>query len=239
MLGPHFLRENDGVLLKGTPMRPRHPAPILLVITAAAALSLAACADYAPAGSGGASTETAVPPPSPAPTSAPTPAGMVTYTFPDGRLSFAHPADWRVVHEQVSASPPVETAAVIDANGAGRVNIYYSQVGDAVAGPDARFVLAADPVPGLVSHTVPTPHSSFFADHVNGAVEYRMGLTAGLPVSPDGKVQNGPVMLGDRILAADVLFTGPPFANDEAAKAWYWGGDGQKLKALLMSFSYR
>ena len=46
-------------------------------------------------------------------------------------------------------------------------------------------------------------------------------------------------MLGDRILTADVLFTGPPFADDEAAKAWYWGGEGQALKSLLMSFTYR
>jgi hypothetical protein len=74
---------------------------------------------------------------------------------------------------------------------------------------------------------------------MNGAVQYRMGLTPGLPVSPDGKVQTGPVMLGDRILAADVLFTGAPFADDRAAKAWYWSGEGQALKAVLVSFSYR
>ena len=43
----------------------------------------------------------------------------------------------------------------------------------------------------------------------------------------------------DRVLTADVVFTGQPFANDEEAKAWYWGTEGQALKALLMSFSYR
>lgn len=66
-----------------------------------------------------------------------------------------------------------------------------------------------------------------------------MGLTAGLPVSPDGEVQNGPIMLGDRVLTADVVFPDPPFANDEEAKAWYWGAEGQALKAVLMSLSYR
>jgi hypothetical protein len=66
-----------------------------------------------------------------------------------------------------------------------------------------------------------------------------MELTAGLPISPDGKVQDGLIMLGDRVLTADVLFTAAPFANDEAAKAWYWGVEGQALKAVLMSFSYR
>ena len=66
-----------------------------------------------------------------------------------------------------------------------------------------------------------------------------MELTAGLPVSPDGQVREGPVLLGDRGLSADVLFSPQPFADDEAAKAWYWGAEGQALKAVLMSFSYR
>jgi hypothetical protein len=46
-------------------------------------------------------------------------------------------------------------------------------------------------------------------------------------------------MLGDRVLTADVLFTDSPFANDEAAKDWYWGDEGRALKSVLMSFSYR
>lgn len=65
-----------------------------------------------------------------------------------------------------------------------------------------------------------------------------MGLTAGSPVSPDGQVQYGPLKLGERILTADVLFTGQPFANDDAAKEWCWGDEGRALKAVLMSFSY-
>jgi len=144
-----------------------------------------------------------------------------------------------VEHEQVSSSPAVETATVLDGSGKQRINIYYSQVGDAQAGTADRYVLETDPVPGLVGQSVPTPHSSFFVDHINGAVRYRMGLTPGLPVSPDGKAQSAPVRLGDRILSADVLFAGTPFADDEAAKAWYWSGEGQALKAVLMSFSYR
>ena len=163
---------------------------------------------------------------------------MVTYTFPDGRLSFAYPEGWHVEHEQVLVSPPVETVTVHDAAGKGRVNIYYSEVGDATGGPATRFVLEADPVPGLLGRSVPTPHSSFYVDHVDGGVQYRMGLTPGLPVAPDGKVQYGLIMLGPRMLTADVLFTGAPFANDEEAKAWYWGSEGQTLKALLMSFTY-
>ena len=175
----------------------------------------------------------------PAATSSPVPAGPVTFTFADGRLSFAHPEGWRVEHEEVSASPTVETATVYDAGGNEQINIYYSQVGDATAGPATRFVLETDPVPGLIGHSVPTPSSSFFVDRANGATHYRMGLTPGSPISPDGKVQYGLVKIGDRILTADVLFTGEPFADDVAAKAWYWGDEGRALKSVLMSFSYR
>ncbi|MDQ0674774.1 hypothetical protein QFZ36_002335 [Pseudarthrobacter siccitolerans] len=227
-------------------MRPAHRAATFMALTAAAALTLTGCADGT-AGDSGSSNGTAAqraeasPPASiiPVATSSPAPAGPVTFTFADGRLSFAHPDGWRVEHEQVSASPAVETAAVFDASGNEQVAIYYSQVGDATAGNVSRFVLETDPVPGLVGAAVPTPSSSFFVDHALGAATYRMELTAGSPVSPDGQVQYGPIKLGDRILTADVLFTGPPFAGDEAAKAWYWGAEGQALKSVLMSFSYR
>jgi len=227
-------------------MRPARRATTYMALTAIAALTLTGCADGT-AGDGGSSNGPAAqavtqsPPASivPAATSSPVPKGPVTFTFGDGRLSFAHPEGWRVEHEQVSASPAVETATVYDASGNEQVAIYYSQIGDATAGDVSRFILETDPVPGLIGAAVPTPSSSFFVDHAFGTATYRMGLTAGPPVSPDGKVQHGLIMLGDRILTADVVFTGQPFANDEAAKAWYWGAEGQALKSVLMSFSYR
>ena len=226
-------------------MRPLNRAPILAAAAVAAVLSLAGCAAYAPSASNGASTGTAAPaatgspPSSSAPAPAPDPAAPVTFTFPDGRLSFEHPADWRVEVFEPSQSPYVGTATVYDAGGKDVVNVYYGTIADVVAGSANRTVLETDPVPGLVGHSVPTPHSSFFVDRSDGAAKYRMGLTAGLPVSPNGKVQDGLVLLGDRVLSADVLFTGQPFANDDAAKAWYWGAEGKALKAVLMSFSYR
>ena len=218
-----------------------------MALTAIAALTLTGCAE-GPAADGSSSSGTAAqtapaasPPASiiPVATSSPAPAGPVTFTFPDGRLSFAHPEGWRVEHEQVSTSPAVETATVYDAGGNEQVAVYYSQIGDATAGNVSRFVLETDPVPGLIGAAVPTPSSSFFVDHAFGTATYRMGLTPGSPVSPDGQVQYGLVMLGDRILTADVLFDGRQFANDEAAKEWYWGDEGRSLKALLMSFTYR
>jgi hypothetical protein len=218
-----------------------------MALTAVAALTLMGCAE-GPAADGSSSsgpaaqTAAAASPLAsiiPAATSSPVPKGPVTFTFPDGRLSFAHPEGWRVEHEQVSASPAVETATVYDAGGKEQVAIYYSEIGDATAGNVSRFILETDPVPGLIGAAVPTPSSSFFVDHAFGTATYHMGLTPGSPVSPDGQVQYGLVMLGDRILTTDVLLDGRQFANDEAAKEWYWGDEGRSLKALLMSFTYR
>jgi hypothetical protein len=167
------------------------------------------------------------------------PQGPEAFTFADGRLSFAYPAGWRVQHEQVSASPHVETATVLDASGKQQINIYYSQVGDVTAGNVSRTVIETDPVRGLIGASVPTPSSSFFIDRADGVTQYRMELTPGSPVSPDGQVQYGLVKLGDRILTAEVLFTEPRFEGDEAAQAWYWSEEGRALKSVLMSFSYR
>jgi hypothetical protein len=218
-----------------------------MALTAVAALTLAGCAAGSTAGDGGSSTGPAAqavtqsPPASivPAATTSPVPKGPVTFMFADGRLSFAHPEGWRVEHEQVSVSPAVETATVYDAGGYEQINIYYSQVGDATAGNVSRFILETDPVPGLIGAAVPTPSSSFYVDHAFGTATYRMGLTAGSPISPDGQVQYGLVRIGDRILTADVLFTEPRFAGDEAAQTWYWSDEGRALKSVLMSFSYR
>lgn len=228
-------------------MRSAQRSSFFLAAAAAAALSLAGCASDTSPGVSGPATEPAVqaattsPPASiaPAATSSPVPKGPATFTFADARLSFAHPEGWRVKHEQVSTSPAVETATVYDADGKEQINIYYSQVGDVTAGNVSRTIIETDPVPGLIGASVPTPSSSFFIDRADGVTHYRMSLTPGSPVSPDGQVQYGLVKLGDRILTADVLFTEPRFTGDEAAQAWYWSDEGRALKSVLMSFSYR
>ncbi|PNI08940.1 hypothetical protein CXX84_10235 [Arthrobacter sp. AFG7.2] len=237
-------------------MRPARRAATSMALTAVAALALAACAADTSVESAGSQAPEATAPVSgsPAPKAGspgataagkqPAPPGfhpdsLVTVSFPDGRLSFQHPKSWHVEFFQPSASPLVSTATVSDPTSQAKITIYTGNIADVVASNARRTVLEADPVPGLRGHSVPTPHSSFFVDRSGGTAQYRMGLTAGLPVSPDGKVQDGLVMLGDRVLTADVVFTGQPFANDEEAKAWYWGAEGQALKAVLMSLSYR
>lgn len=180
---------------------------------------------------------------SPPPSSAPPPAATepVTYTFPDGRLSFDHPAGWRVEHAGDPASPSAVNWAVYDASGSEQVRIFYSEVGGATAGPLTRTVFYSEPVPGLQGHTgLAAAHASFFVDNIYGEPHYRMALTSGAAFSQDGRQAADVVIVGgNRVLAASVVFTGGPFASDDAAKTWFGGEEGQALKALLMSFSYR
>lgn len=197
-------------------------------------------------------TTTSSPPPAAAsqtpavagpPSSATVPAAAapVTYTFPDGRLSFAHPAGWRVEPAGDAESPSAVNWTVYDASGSERVRIFYSEVGGAATGPLTRTVFYSEPVPGLQGHSGPAVvHASFFVDNIYGEPHYRMALTGGAAVSPEGGQAADVVIVGgNRVLAATVVFTGGPFAGDDAAKVWFGGEEGQALKALLMSFSYR
>lgn len=138
-------------------------------------------------------------------------------------------------------SPAVEHATVYDASGNEQIGIFYSEVGGAVAGPHTRTVFFSEPVPGLQGHSGPeTAHASFYVDHIYGDPHYQLSLTAGAAISSDGtEGADVAIIGGNRVLAASVVFTGGPFASDEAAKAWFAGAEGQTLKAVLMSFSYR
>lgn len=249
-------------------MRSARRVIFFVAATASAALSLTGCMANAEPGSGGTATgpasqsapapqpalpgvttspattpveeaAPAAPPPSSA--SAPAPAASVTYTFPDGRLSFTHPAGWRVAHSQGVESPSVEHATVYDAAGIEQIRIFYSEVGGAVAGPLTRTVFFSEPVPGLQGQSGPADtHASFYVDNIYGELHYKLSLTAGAALSPDGReVADAAIIGGNRILMAGVVFTGGPFAGDEAAKAWFAGAEGQALKEVLMSFSYR
>jgi hypothetical protein len=189
-------------------------------------------------------TAPAAPLPSAAPPSSSDPApapGPVTFTFADGRLSFTHPAGWRVEHSQDVASPAVENATVYDASGNEQITVFYSEVGGAVAGPHTRTAFFSEPVPGLQGHSGPeTAHASFYVDRIDGQPHYRLSLTHRAAISPDGTEGADVVIVGgNRVLAANVVFTGGPFASDAAAKAWFAGAEGQALKAVLMSFSFR
>ncbi|MGM9472031.1 hypothetical protein ACS5PJ_08495 [Pseudarthrobacter sp. YS3] len=170
--------------------------------------------------------------------SAPAPAGLATYTFPDGRLSFKYPAGWRVELFEASSSPFVGTATIYDAGGQRQAEIFTGVIADGVSSPVIRTVFESLPVPGLQGQPEPDGHYSFYVDNVNDVATYRMHLTPGTPVAGAEMGLPGLIRIGERVLIAEVTFIDNPFANDEDAKAWLAGAEGQALKALLMSMSY-
>ncbi|HJW00742.1 MAG TPA: hypothetical protein VJ617_16740 [Arthrobacter sp.] len=216
-------------------MRPAIRAPFTAALAFTAALTLTGCMASASPDSAGTAASPTTEGGQPA-SSAPGPAALATYTFPDG-ISFRYPADWRVELFEAGGSPFVGTATVYDAGGAKQATVYSGQIADGVTSPVTRTVFESLPVPGLQGQPAPAAHYSFYVDNVNDIAKYRMHLTAGAPIAGAEMALDGIIRVRDRVLVADVEFIDNPFAGDDAAKAWLASAEGQALKALLLSVS--
>lgn len=236
-------------------MRPAHRAPLVAALTAAAVLAVGGCGTP---GSGGTppSTVEAAPGPTsatPAPgasgpataagtepsASASAHAAAKTYTFPDGRVSFEYPADWRVELFTGEQTPPTSgTATVFDASGTAQATVYSGRFADGVGYQVARTVFESEPVPGLAQQPTPAAHYSFYVDRTDDKPTYRMHLTAGAPETGSGSALDGIIRVGEGVLVAEVKFIDQPFASDAAAQSWLAGDEGQSLKRLLLSIAY-
>ncbi len=222
----------------------------MAALASAAALAVGGCGTPASGGTSSpatasgaapASSSAAPAPSAPAPTPpAPAAAASKTYTFPDGRLSFEYPADWRVELFTGEQKPATSgTATVFDAAGAAHATIYSGQAADGVSHPVMRTVFESAPVPGLGQQPAPAARYSFYVDRLGDSPTYRMHLTAGAPQPGDGTALDGIIRVGAGVLVAEVKFIEKPFASDAAARSWLAGVEGQSLKALLLSISYR
>lgn len=240
-------------------MRPAFRAPVVTAL-AAAALSLAGCGAMvaaAPSSSSPATSATASASPTPSasagggagaggaanPGTSPSPApaaDVKTFTFPNGHVSFKYPADWKVELFTGSGSPSDSaTATVVDAGGTKQATVYSGRIADGVSHPVTRTVFESAPVPGLAAQPAPAAQYAFYVDRMDSNATYRMHLAAGAPKSGQGTALDGIIRAGDGVIVADVQFIEKPFANDAAAKSWLAGAEGQALKALLLSISYR
>jgi hypothetical protein len=160
--------------------------------------------------------------------------------FPDGRLSFEYPADWRVELFPAADAPSTSrSATVFDASGTEQATVYAGQAADGVAHPVTRTVFESEPVPGLAQQPASAARYSFYVDRAGDITTYRMHLTAGEPTAGDDARIDGIIRVGDGVLVADVKFVENPFAGDEAAKSWLVSDEGDALKELLLSLSYR
>jgi len=240
-------------------MRPAFRAPVVTAL-AAAALSLAGCGAMvaaAPSSSSPATSATASASPTPSasagggagaggaanpgtsPSLAPA-ADVKTFTFPNGHVSFKYPAGWKVELFTGSGSPSDSaTATVVDAGGTKQATVYSGRIADGVSHPVTRTVFESAPVPGLAAQPAPAAQYAFYVDRMDSNATYRMHLAAGAPKSGQGTALDGIIRAGDGVIVADVQFIEKPFANDAAAKSWLAGAEGQALKALLLSISYR
>ena len=117
--------------------------------------------------------------------------------------------------------------------------MYAGQAADGVTHPVTRTVFESEPVPGLAQQPAPAAHYSFYVDRAGDITTYRMHLTAGEPTAGDDSRIDGIIRVGDGVLVADVKFIENPFASDEAAKSWLVSDEGDALKELLLTMSYR
>ncbi|MFE8885967.1 hypothetical protein ACFYLX_08965 [Pseudarthrobacter enclensis] len=202
-------------------------------------VSTAAASQPPPTAPGSQAPATTAVPSTPAPAGTSAGAGLATFTFPDGRLSFTRPADWRTEVFEASASPYVGTATVYDAAGKEQISIFYGQIADSVTGPVTRTVFDSVPVPGLQGRSTPEARASFYVDWDDDDATYHLQLTAGAPATGPRDPVNGIILLGDRVLTAEVLFDGRQFPDDRAARAWFEGNEAQALRGILASFTFR
>ena len=194
----------------------------------------------ASAGPEAAVPEAAVPGAAGAGTAAPGSTDLATFTFPGDKVSFKYPSTWKVELFTGPSTPPVSgTATVYDADGNRQATIYSGHIADGVTHPVTRDVFETQVVPGLKEQPAPVAHYSFYADRMEDNSVYRMHLTAGAPPSGADLALDGIIRVGQDVLVAEVQFIEKPFASDAAAKAWLAGAEGQALKTLLLSISYR
>jgi hypothetical protein len=218
-----------------------------------ASASAASTSSPTPAATAAASPS-AVPTPSvatpvPTATTTPTPdgpAGLASFTFPDGHLSFSYPKDWTVRVEKTAPSanqPPgvVPVQAVLaDETGNELLAITSNAYGGGASGPVLRTVLDAAAVPGLKATSGEQLAVGFAFDSFAGHPEFHMGIRRSREFDPSPESSGSTqVPLANGLLDTHVLFGTPAFPSIDAARAWMATDQYGELKRLLLSVKYQ
>jgi hypothetical protein len=175
-------------------------------------------------------------------TKVPAPA-LKTFTFPDGHISFAYPANWSVRTQPGPTLPggPAECveAVLSDHHGKDVAFIVSGFYGDGASGPVDRTVFDSVPVPGLTAFEG-EPTFGFFRDsYIDVNDHFYMDVRPGAElVSGSTSSGNGQVVLPNGAAIFRVYMDSPGFPSAEAARAWMDTAAYGQLKALLMSVSY-
>lgn len=163
------------------------------------------------------------------------------YTFPDGGLSFAYPADWTVHTSTPPAGLPGMEALVTDQNGKDRVLLARGVTAGCAGGPVARTVLDRADAPGLPTSDGGQAAFGFVSEASPVGETYSMGLTDARSLQEGDGVSSwcGLVGSGGDELFTRVIFADPAFPSQGAAKAWMKTKDYDRLKDLLVSVTVR
>lgn len=172
-------------------------------------------------------------------------AGLASFTFPDGHLSFSYPKDWtvKVVKAAAGAQQPAGVDPVVatlaDETGDELLSITSGAYGGGASGPVLRTVLDAAPVPGLKDTAGEQLDFGFAFDSFADHPEFHMGIRKSREFEPSpANSGSSQVELPHGIMETHVIFGTPAFASIEAAKAWMATEQYSKLKRLLLSLSY-
>ena len=203
---------------------------------AASAASSAASATPAPTSSAASGT------PAPATPTASAVAGVKTFTFPDGHLSFSYPSDWSIrtvgSPENVSKQQGVQ-AVIADATGNELASIVSSTSASNASGPVARTVLDAAPVPGLKDVDGEQLAFGFAFDSFADQSDFHMSVRKERDFAPSvSNSGSAYVSFANGGAEAKVLFGSPAFASVDDAKAWMTTEQYSQLKRLLLSLKY-
>jgi hypothetical protein len=175
-------------------------------------------------------------------TKVPAPA-LKTFTFPDGHISFAYPANWSIRTQPCPTLPggPAECveAVLSDHHGKDVAVIVSGFYGDGASGPVDRTVFDSAPVPGLTAFDE-EPTFGFFRDSfIDVNDHFYMDVRPGAElVSGSTSSGSGQVVLPNGVAVFRVYMDSPGFPSAEAARAWMTTAEYAQLKALLMSVSY-
>ena len=182
--------------------------------------------------------------PSPAtPTASTAPvAGVKTFTFPDGHLSFSYPSDWsiRTVGSPENASTLRGVQAVIaDAKGNEVASVVSSTNASSASGPVQRTVLDSAPVPGLKDVDGEQLAFGFAFDSFADQSDFHMGVRKLRDFDPSATDAGySHVQLPNGGAEAKVIFGSPAFASVDDARAWMTTDQYGQLKRLLLSLKY-
>lgn len=163
------------------------------------------------------------------------------YTFPDGGMSFAYPADWTVQTSTPPAGLPGVEALVTDQNGKDRVLLARGVTAGCAGGPVSRTVLDRAAAPGIPTADGGQAAFGFVSEVSPGGETYSMGLTDPRSLQEGDGVSSwcGLVGSGGDGLFTRVIFADPAFPSQGAAKAWMKTKDYDRLKDLLVSVTVR